>query len=112
MGMKVKGPDLETIDRVGLEIEKLLKEVPMIEPAAVFADRIVGKPYLEIDIDRRAIARYGIMLQDVRAHKFLNKLAYFSRPNHAIKALVDLLVDSNGQFLLHGISRIIRIKHV
>jgi len=66
MGMKVKGPDLETIDQVGLEIEKLLKEVPSIEPAAVFADRIVGKPYLEIDIDRRAIARHGIMLQDVQ----------------------------------------------
>jgi len=34
--------------------------VPSIEPSAVFADRIVGKPYLEIEIDRRAIARYGI----------------------------------------------------
>jgi len=66
MGMKVKGPSLETIDNVGLQLEKLLKEVPSIEPAAVFADRIVGKPYLEIDIDRLAIARYGIMLQDVQ----------------------------------------------
>ena len=66
MGLKVKGPDLETIDKVGLDIERLLKEVPMIEPAAVFADRIVGKPYLEIDIDRRAIARYGIKLRQVQ----------------------------------------------
>jgi Cu(I)/Ag(I) efflux system membrane protein CusA/SilA len=60
MGVKVKGPDLETIERVGLQIERFLKEVPSIEPSAVFADRIVGKPYLEIEIDRRAIARYGI----------------------------------------------------
>jgi Cu(I)/Ag(I) efflux system membrane protein CusA/SilA len=68
MGVKVKGPDLETIEQVGLQIERLLKEVPSIEPAAVVADRIVGKPYLEINIDRKAIARYGIkirQLQDV-----------------------------------------------
>jgi len=66
MGMKVKGPDLASIEAVGLELEKLLKEVPSIEPATVFADRIVGKPYLEIDIDRRAIARHGIMVEDVQ----------------------------------------------
>ena len=53
MGVKVKGPDLETIERVGMQIEQLLKEVPSIEPAAVVADRIVGKPYLEIDIDQK-----------------------------------------------------------
>ncbi len=66
MGVKIKGPDLETIDRVGLEIERLLKEVPSIEPAAVIADRIVGKPYLEIDIDRHAIARYGLTIRKVQ----------------------------------------------
>ncbi len=66
MGIKIKGPDLATIETVGLKIEKLLKEVPSIEPAAVFADRIVGKPYLEIDIDRKAIARYGIRVAQVQ----------------------------------------------
>ncbi len=66
MGVKIKGPDLESIERVGLQIEKLLKEVPSVEPAAVVADRIIGKPYLEIDIDRQAIARHGIMLQTVQ----------------------------------------------
>jgi Cu(I)/Ag(I) efflux system membrane protein CusA/SilA len=66
MGVKVKGPDLETIERVALEIEGYLKEVPMVEPATVIADRIVGKPYLEIEIDRQAIARYGIMLAEVQ----------------------------------------------
>jgi len=63
MGVKVKGPDLETIEKVALDIERLLKEVPGVEPGAVIADRIVGKPYLEIDIDREAIARYGISIQ-------------------------------------------------
>ena len=66
MGLKVKGPDLETIEKVGLQIEKYLKEVPSVEPAAVIADRIVGKPYLEIDIDREASARYGIPIRKVQ----------------------------------------------
>ena len=66
MGVKVKGPDLDTIDRVALEIERFLKEVPSVEPAAVIADRIVGKPYIEIDIDREAIARYGIKIRQIQ----------------------------------------------
>jgi Cu(I)/Ag(I) efflux system membrane protein CusA/SilA len=66
MGVKVKGPDLDTIERVGLEIEQLLKQVPGVEPSAVIADRIVGKPYLEIDIDRNKIARHGLRISDVQ----------------------------------------------
>jgi len=66
MGVKVRGPNLESIEKVGLEIERLLKEVPSVEPNAVVADRIVGKPYLEIDIDREAIARYGIHIRKVQ----------------------------------------------
>ena len=66
MGVKVKGPSLDALDKVGLQIERFLKEVPSVEPAAVIADRIIGKPYLEIDIDRKAIARYGIKLRQVQ----------------------------------------------
>ena len=66
MGIKIKGPDLKTIEKVGMHLEKLLKEVPSVEPSAVISDRIIGKPYLEIEIDRNAIARYGIMLQKVQ----------------------------------------------
>ncbi len=62
MGVKIKGPDLETVEKVGLEIEKLLKEVPEVEPATVVADRIVGNPYLEIHFDRERLARYGITI--------------------------------------------------
>lgn len=68
MGLKVYGPDLETLEKVALELEASLKQVPSIKPEAVLADRIVGKPYLEIEIDRDAIARYGVkikMVQDV-----------------------------------------------
>ncbi len=66
MGIKVKGPSLEAIEKTALDIEKLLKDIPSIEPATVVADRVVGKPYLEIDIDRTAIARYGIHVQQVQ----------------------------------------------
>lgn len=66
IGIKVFGPDLETIEKVGLDLEKILQKVPGIEPASVFADRVVGKPYLEIDIDRDAIARYGLTIKDIQ----------------------------------------------
>ncbi|MGB3781088.1 MAG: efflux RND transporter permease subunit, partial [Tunicatimonas sp.] len=66
MGVKVYGPDLPTIEQVGLRLEELLQEVPGIQASSVFADRVVGKPYLEIDLDRRALARYGLSVQDMQ----------------------------------------------
>jgi Cu(I)/Ag(I) efflux system membrane protein CusA/SilA len=66
MGVKVYGSELATIEKVTRRIEKYLREVPSIDPLSVIADRIIGKPYLEIDIDRRAIAQYGIDLQQVQ----------------------------------------------
>ena len=66
MGVKVKGPDLDTIEKVALEIEGHLKQVPSVEASAVIADRVVGKPYLEIDFKRRQIARYGLTIRDVQ----------------------------------------------
>jgi Cu(I)/Ag(I) efflux system membrane protein CusA/SilA len=65
MGIRVTGPDLETIQEVSLQLENFIREVPSISPATVVADRIVGKPYLEIHVDRQAIAQYGISLQQV-----------------------------------------------
>jgi Cu(I)/Ag(I) efflux system membrane protein CusA/SilA len=66
MGVKIQGQSLEQIERVGLDVERLLKQVPGIRPETVVADRVVGKPYLEIDIDREAIARYGVNIRDVQ----------------------------------------------
>ncbi|KHE92691.1 MAG: efflux RND transporter permease subunit [Candidatus Scalindua rubra] len=66
MGVKVKGPDLDTIEKVSLNIERFLKEVPSVEAPAVIADRTVGKPYIEIDFDRVAIARYGLTIRQVQ----------------------------------------------
>jgi len=66
MGIKVKGPSLETIEDVALQLESLLKEVPSIEAGTVTADRLVGKPYLEIDLDRAALARYGLHIEEAQ----------------------------------------------
>lgn len=66
MGLEIKGPSLAAIERAGLALERLLKEVPGVEAATVNADRIIGKPYLEIHINREAIARHGIPLQKVQ----------------------------------------------
>ncbi len=64
MGAKIFGDDLKEIERIGLELEGILKEVP--GAVDVIADRIVGKPYIEFHIDREAVARYGVRLQDVQ----------------------------------------------
>lgn len=66
MGIKVYGPDLKSIEQFGLELEKYLKEVPSVKKEAVFADRIVGKPYLELNINRDQISRYGMNVVDVQ----------------------------------------------
>ena len=66
MGIKVKGQNLKQIEAFGVQLETLLKQVEGVKTEAVFADRIVGKPYLLIDIDREKIARYGISIQDVQ----------------------------------------------
>jgi Cu(I)/Ag(I) efflux system membrane protein CusA/SilA len=42
MGIKVKGPDLRTIETVGLKLEELLKEMPSVDPSTVYAERIVA----------------------------------------------------------------------
>lgn len=66
MGIKVKGQDLNQIEAFGIQLENLLKQVEGVKVEAVIADRIVGKPYLLIDIDREKIARYGISIENVQ----------------------------------------------
>lgn len=66
MGVKVRAPDLETLDRMLLRLEGYLREVPQVNGPTVNADRVVGKPYLEIRIDRDAIGRYGLNIDDVQ----------------------------------------------
>jgi len=66
MGIKVKGQDLKQIEAFGVQLENIIKQAEGVKVEAVFADRIVGKPYLLIDIDREKIARYGVTIQEVQ----------------------------------------------
>jgi Cu(I)/Ag(I) efflux system membrane protein CusA/SilA len=66
MGLKIYGPDLASIEEAGLSIEQVLKEVPSIKSQAVFYDRAVGSPYIEIKLNREAMARYGMSISDVQ----------------------------------------------
>ncbi|MCK5468583.1 MAG: efflux RND transporter permease subunit, partial [Cyclobacteriaceae bacterium] len=66
MGIKVFGPDLKTIEDFGMQLESILKEIPSVKTEAVFADRIVGKPYIHLNINRDAISRYGLSIEDVQ----------------------------------------------
>jgi Cu(I)/Ag(I) efflux system membrane protein CusA/SilA len=66
MGLKVYGPDLESIEQAGMMFEKVLKEVPSVKATSVFYDRAVGAPYLEIKLNREAMARYGMSISDVQ----------------------------------------------
>jgi Cu(I)/Ag(I) efflux system membrane protein CusA/SilA len=66
MGLKVYGPDLNSIEEAGLMFENALKEVPSIKSSSVFYDRAVGAPYLEIKLNREAMARYGLSVAEVQ----------------------------------------------
>ena len=66
MGLKVYGPDLDAIEKGGMLLEQALKEVPSIKGSSVFYDRAVGAPYLEIKLNREAMARYGMSVSDVQ----------------------------------------------
>jgi copper/silver efflux system protein len=63
VGVKVIGTDLVEIDRLAKQIEQVLKSVPGTSSA--YAERGIGGFYLDIIPDRAALARYGIMVQDV-----------------------------------------------
>jgi Cu(I)/Ag(I) efflux system membrane protein CusA/SilA len=66
MGIKIFGPDLKTIEDFGMKLEAILKQVPSVKSEAVFADRIVGKPYLHLNINRNEVSRYGLNVEDVQ----------------------------------------------
>ncbi len=66
MGLKVYGPDLESIEHAGMQLEQALKEVPSVKASSVFYDRAVGAPYIEIQLNREAMSRYGMSISDVQ----------------------------------------------
>ncbi|HCO01693.1 MAG TPA: CusA/CzcA family heavy metal efflux RND transporter, partial [Methylophaga sp.] len=64
VGVKVLGEDLNVIDGIAGDIEKVLKDVPGV--TSVFAERLTGGRYVDVDIKRDAAARYGLNINDVQ----------------------------------------------
>ncbi|MFQ5432151.1 MAG: efflux RND transporter permease subunit, partial [Nitrospinota bacterium] len=65
VGIKIAGDDLETLNRLGMEIESVMRKVP--NTLSVFSERVVGGNYLDFDINRREAARYGLKVGDIQA---------------------------------------------
>ena len=65
LGIKVAGNDLAEIERVGADIERVVKEVPGVSSA--LAERVRGGRYIEVKIDRGAAARYGLSISEVQS---------------------------------------------
>jgi Cu(I)/Ag(I) efflux system membrane protein CusA/SilA len=64
VGIKIFGPDLAELERVGKQIEQVVQTIPGTRSA--FAERAVSGYYLDIDIDRAAAARHGVNVADVQ----------------------------------------------
>jgi len=64
VGIKIAGADLATLERIGTEVEAVIRKVP--GTTSVFAERVMGGRFIEFEIDREAIARYGLTLGDVQ----------------------------------------------
>src|SRR5256712_5135320 len=64
VGIKVAGPDLAELERIASEIEAVVRQVP--NTSSVFAERVMGGNYIQFDIDRDEIARYGLRVGDVQ----------------------------------------------
>ena len=64
VGIKIGGADLATLEKLGQEVERLMKKVP--GASSVIAERVTGGRYIDIKIDRLKIARYGLNIDDVQ----------------------------------------------
>ncbi|MEI6054670.1 MAG: efflux RND transporter permease subunit [Lentisphaerota bacterium] len=65
LGIKIKGSSQQDIESAAITLGEVLKAVPAINPDTVFANRTLASPYIEIDVDREAAARYGLKIQEV-----------------------------------------------
>ena len=64
VGIKIAGPDLAVLERLGEEVEAVVRDLPGTRGA--YAERVMGGNYLDFNIDRTAIARYGLTVRDVQ----------------------------------------------
>ncbi len=112
LGIKLFGDDLTVLQQKALEVEKILAATPGVSD--LLAERIFGAPYLELNIDRNKIARYGLNIQDVEdtiemaiggkvatttieGKKRVDILLRFNRDHREnIDAMANILIPANG----------------
>ena len=63
VGIKVAGPDLKVIERIGQDLERVLANVD--GTASVYSERVAGGRYVDVDIDRKRASRFGLNINDV-----------------------------------------------
>lgn len=64
VGIKVAGPDLKQIEKIGRRLEQVLKDLP--GTASVYSERVAGGRYIKVDIQRDKAARYGLNIADIQ----------------------------------------------
>jgi Cu(I)/Ag(I) efflux system membrane protein CusA/SilA len=127
VGVKIFGSDLKEIERLALEIENIIRNVPgAVNP---YAERVGNKPYLEIEIDRNQVARHGIRVGDVQAllmtaiggmnitttvegrERYPVRVRYMRELRDNVEAIKRIMVDSPFGYKvpLGQLTRIIRV---
>jgi Cu(I)/Ag(I) efflux system membrane protein CusA/SilA len=130
MGIKVRGPDLERIEAGGLALEAALREAPSVRAETVFAERVVGKPYLEIEIDREAIGRFGLSVAQVQEviqlglggaaltrtiegrERYAVRVRFQREERDSVEALRRLPVDAPGGVVVVTLEQLAQIRYV
>ncbi len=127
VGIKVSGPDLKTLEDIGRQLEAVVRRVP--GTLSVYSERVMGGNYLNIDIDREAIARYGLTLGDVQdviqtaiggmnitttvegLERYPVNLRYNRELRHNLPMLREILVPTpTGQHIPLGLLATLRIE--
>ncbi len=64
VGIKIAGPDLKVIERIGQDLERVIAKIP--GTASVYSERVAGGRYVDVDIDRKRASRFGLNINDVQ----------------------------------------------
>ena len=128
MGIKIKGPSLESIEKTALQFENALRKVPSIEANTVNDDRLISKPYLEIKINREALSPYGIKIADVQKvisvaiggmkmtttiegrERYPVRVRYMRELRDQIETIDEILVDSPSGAQI-PLSQLVKIEY-
>ncbi len=122
VGIKLSGPDLTILQELGREVEAVIRQVP--GTLSVYAERVMGGNYLNFNIQREALARYGLTVGDVQdviqsaiggmnitttvegLERYPVNLRYSRELRHNLPALREILVPTpTGTADSHGTAR-------